>query len=461
MQTLITKYGLAAHLALLTVAPLFLFPFCGEGTITVVMLWLSALAFVWILMEPSVLAGEMLRDARNRVSANVFRDPLFWVSLVLVVLTGVRALNSGVALAYDAETLNWHLRAAAFPLLPSSCGGVGKLLFASAVALAVILQGARHAMGRSARLAYALLASALAGIAAVAALLAFSSGHPGATACVKFTAVNRNFAAIAFGVHFLAGSAALVGVFERRWNRAIPLLAFSIGGTGAGLFAFADPVAVALFVVADLPVLIYSFFYAHRVLRSAGEFKCLVVFGLSVTIAVVLVIALLPQAEVAARMAPIVSNDLLPEKFLELRKVLGSLALKVWREHPWLGTGLGTLANDLRLTAADTDWTLIPHGQSLALNGWWQLLVERGIVGAVAVALPLAFLLFSYGRGVCRWIFVHGLPHPMSLSGLFSLLAVVALTFVDATVFRPELVLIVCAMLAISAHSFPKEKSNG
>lgn len=76
MQTLITKYGLAAHLALLTVAPLFLFPFCGEGTITVVMLWLSGLAFIWILMEPSVLAGEVLHDARNRVSANMFRDPL-------------------------------------------------------------------------------------------------------------------------------------------------------------------------------------------------------------------------------------------------------------------------------------------------------------------------------------------------------------------------------------------------
>ena len=461
MQTLITKYGLAAHLALLTVAPLFLFPFCGEGTITVVMLWLSGLAFIWILMEPSVLAGEVLHDARNRVSANMFRDPLFWISLVLIALAGVRAWNSGVTLAYDAEAMNWHLSSAALPLMPSSRDGEGKLLFASAVALAVILQGTRHAMGKSARVAYALLASAMAGFSAVSALLAFFSGHPGATACVKFTAVNRDFAAIAFGVYSLVGTVALVGAFERRWNQAIPLLAFSIGGTGAGLFVFADPAAVVVFVVADLPVLLYSFFYAHRVLRSAGEFKCLVVFGISVTIAVVLVIALLPQSEVAARVAPIVSNDLLPEKFMELRKTLGTLSLKAWRENPWLGTGLGTLASDLRLMAAEADWTLIPHGQSLALNGWWQLLVERGIVGAVAVALPLALLLFTYGRSVCRWIFVHGLPHPMCLSGLFALLAVVALAFVDATVLRPELVLIVCAMMAISAHSFPKEKSNG
>jgi hypothetical protein len=30
VQKAISKYGLAAHLALLAVAPLFLFPFCGD-----------------------------------------------------------------------------------------------------------------------------------------------------------------------------------------------------------------------------------------------------------------------------------------------------------------------------------------------------------------------------------------------------------------------------------------------
>ena len=87
MQKAIAKYGLAAHLAILAVAPLFLFPFFGEDTIAVVLLWLSLPAAVWTFMQPSVRRGEMLHDARDRVSSEVFRDPFFWVMLVVVVFT--------------------------------------------------------------------------------------------------------------------------------------------------------------------------------------------------------------------------------------------------------------------------------------------------------------------------------------------------------------------------------------
>ena len=102
MQKFIAKFGCAAHLAVLTVAPLFLFPFVEREMLAVVMLWLSLPAALWAILEPSVRGGEHLHNARRRVLRGMLRDPLLWALLVVVVITGVRAVNVGIALAYDA-----------------------------------------------------------------------------------------------------------------------------------------------------------------------------------------------------------------------------------------------------------------------------------------------------------------------------------------------------------------------
>ena len=86
MQKAISKYGLAAHLALLAVAPLFLFPFCDDAWTARVVIWLSLFAAVWTILEPSRRAEETLHDARFRVASSIARDPLFWLSLCLVLI---------------------------------------------------------------------------------------------------------------------------------------------------------------------------------------------------------------------------------------------------------------------------------------------------------------------------------------------------------------------------------------
>ena len=176
MQKAISKYGLAAHLALLAVAPLFLFPFCGAVWTARVLLWLSFLAFVWTLVEPSRRQGEMLHDARLRVFLSVFRDPLFWFSLFLSLVAFVRWLNGGVAMAYDAENAVWSLHAPALAFLPGSVSGSGYLPFAATLAATVLMQGCRHALGRSARGAFLFIASFLAGVASVSAIVAAAGG---------------------------------------------------------------------------------------------------------------------------------------------------------------------------------------------------------------------------------------------------------------------------------------------
>ena len=128
MQKLIAKYGAAAHLAILAVAPLFLFPFVGDETIATVLLWLAVPSAVWMVLEPSTRWDEAPHEARFRVVREIVRDPLFWTMLLVLAFAGVRALNSGIGLAYDAESSKWYVSAASLPFFPGSVGGAGYLL---------------------------------------------------------------------------------------------------------------------------------------------------------------------------------------------------------------------------------------------------------------------------------------------------------------------------------------------
>ena len=221
MQRFLAKYGLAAHLALLAVAPLFLFPFCSAHDVARAVLWLALLAALWFLSSPSTRRGEPLHVARSRVWRATLRDPLFWLSLVLILFSGLRALNGGVRMAYDAEKSVWSLATAAVAEFPGCVEGEGFLPFAATVALAVVVVAVRQALGRSARMVFLLLASAFAGLAAVVALVAAFESH---AACAELFACPNaaaSYFGCACGVHFLAGTAALVSCFEQKWHAAL------------------------------------------------------------------------------------------------------------------------------------------------------------------------------------------------------------------------------------------------
>ena len=76
MQKLIAKYALAAHLAIASVAPLYLSRFVGDDCVATVILWLSGFAARWMFLSPSVIGGERVRDSRRRVLRGFLSDPL-------------------------------------------------------------------------------------------------------------------------------------------------------------------------------------------------------------------------------------------------------------------------------------------------------------------------------------------------------------------------------------------------
>lgn len=463
MQKLIAKYGLAAHLAILAVAPLFLFPFFDATSVSVVLLWLSALALVWLIMAPSVLAGERLSDARTRFLKSILHDPLFWISCFVVVVSAIRAVNTGVSLAYDVETSSWHMSSPNVQILPGAVGDEGIFPFVAVLSAAVILQGCRHALGRSARLSFLLLTSALAGVAAVVLHLMVNRDMPTAMLMVKFQPGQFSFVGFVFGIYLLLGVVSLFAVLENGWNSVLVFPLLAIGGNGAACFSFAPIYLTVPFVGAALVLFAYSVFCTAKVLQLQSKIKILIISLAAVVLGALMVMAVIPSDLLTARLSSYKELAFFQDSFWDVRRLVSGMAFKSWVSHLWTGTGLGSFSLDFRFNATEKDWLLLPRGAVSVSNGWWQLLAERGIVGLVCYLLPIGYLAVFYVRRLVNNISDWSLPHPACLLAPVLLALLVASGFVDCSLIRPESLMVCAAALPISALAFPKKrtKKNG
>ena len=459
MQKAIAKYGLAAHLALLAVAPLVLFPFCTNATTAVVLLWLSLFGACWVLLGPSVHTGEMLHDARRRVVRTIAHDPLFWTFAVLVVVAGLRALNTGIDMLYDYEHREWIVADPTFLFLPGSVADCGLLPFAASLAAGVVVTGCRQAMGRSARMAFLLMASLFSGLAAATALLLASNGDKIVLEAFKQAPERLVGPGAGFAVYLMFATVALFAAFERRWNKAVPLVMVAVAGNAAGLFAFLPPLEAVVFAGADLVVFMAVFFCALRALRGTSEFQLLVVFSVSLVFGGLLVMTLVPEELVAEKLTAISEGRFLAAEFMDVRRRLSAAAFKAWSGSPWAGVGVGAFRFQLRFNLAQADWAVLPRHIVAVSNGWWQLVVERGIVGVALIALPFAILLFTYFRRMVASFRLMAMPGPSSLLAPMAFGAVAAMALFGGSPLRPEVLIAVGAAFAVSANSFPKRRS--
>lgn len=457
MQRLISKYVVAAHLALLAVAPLFLFPYCGEGWTSAVLGWMSLMGLVWIIVGPSRWREERLHDARWRVAHGMMADPLFWIFVVLAVFAGLRWQNGGIAMAYDAETYRWFLHPSRVPIFPGVAEGHGLVEFWAVIATGVVVMGCRHALGRAARASFLVYASMFSGLAGIAAAVAAYFGQSVALEATKVLFRTPSFVGSVFGFYLLGGIVALVAVFEFKWTNLIFLFIIALGGTAAGLFFFAPVPVVVLFLVGFFLTLIVSLTWARRTMSTSDSFKCFVVLVSSILLAAVIVMGLSPEGMLESRLAVFEDWNVFPENFWDVRSRLSHIAAKVWREHPWLGSGLGSFPLDMRFNLKTADWATLDRAQTAVTSGWWTLIAERGIVGACAIAVPLAMMLVTYFRRFVG-LFLSGEGFfflPGCWLGLLAPCLAVAETFVDVSFLRPESLMMFGAFLAIAANSFP------
>jgi len=422
--------------------------------VATVIIWLTVFAMVWVIMEPSRRNGEMLHDARSRMTHDTITDPLFWFSALFVAYAAIRAFNGGVGLSYDPELTKWTVSKPTFEMMPGGVDGSGYFPFAATLALAVLLLGMRHALGRSARAVYLLVGSILSAAAGFTIAVAISYGHTGVSALAACDFSVASFLGVAFGLQLLATLLSLFTVVGNGWVKVEPLVVLALVGNGIGMLILSPPHVIAVFTIAYLLLAVICFAFARRSFAGSGSFRCALAILMSLAAPVMYALATSDTPAMAAKLAAFADKAFFPAQFFARRSALSAIALESWRGNPWLGTGLGSFPLDIRFAAKASDWLLFGAGQQTALNGWWQLLVERGVVGALVFAVTLGMLFWTFVTRVIAAFRSARFAVEFVLV-LFYLAVLIALAFVDCSYLRPEVLMIAGTGMAISGGGMP------
>lgn len=457
MQKFFTKYAAAAHLALVSVAPLVLLPFIGSEQTATVILWLSAFAMVWAIVQPSCLRGESASTSSKRVLRSIATDPLFWFSLVALALAIFRTVNSGIGCGYDPVSRSWSLKGAEYSLLPGCVKGAGFLPCATVAALVVVMQGCAHSLGRAARASYLLVATLISGASALSLYLMALGGNATALSYLKVTTLSPHYLGIAYGVWLVGAVALLFEVIEQGWMKAELAVFVAIIGNASGLFLYSPLPEVAVFAVAVLLMLVAAVPMLWGEIHGAAPLRCALMVVCGILVPSIFAFMAPAESPLAEKCASLMALKPFPDDFLKVRDTLSAIGLKVWKSSPWLGTGLGTFSLDLRFNAVAADWTVISPMQTASLNGWWQLLMERGVIGCILLAGFVFLPLVPFVRKgiVTRCYFPW---RPIHILGFVVMLALVAITFAGVSFFECEVLLAALPMIALSASAVPSKR---
>ena len=434
-------------------SPLFLYPFFGEGAVVVALLALVPLMLIWMTMEPSVYSGEMLHDARHRVMRAIMRDRFLWLLLAVLGYLSLCKLNGGVDYVYALERQAWTLSRPRWPYLPGSCQGFGWLPFAACLTFGVLMMAVRNAFGRQKTMVLTLFCSLLAGLSGVGRLFLLSSGG----------AVVGHDAPL-YGVLLLASTVSVASAFEQRWAWSLPALVVAMAGNLTGVIGFGTVFDAVVFLSAWL---VLSLFVLLK-LRGRSVFFGGVGFPLvlltSALVAWLLMQSLAPSA-MDAKVSACADGKIFTPEFWASRRLLSGCAMSTWMEAPWVGSGLGTFGLALRNCLDAAGWAMVPKGACAASNCWVQLLAEGGIVAAVFLVMPTAWLLGQWARAVVAK-FSAGLRklEPAELLGPVCLSAVAATLTFGTYALPVGAVAMVLVLLAVSVkelESSVRRADNG
>ncbi len=392
----VAKYALATHLALLVALPGAIAPFISQGALAVLFLWLSVFAFVWLMAEPSVLKGESLSTARDRVRKCMLTDPVFWFLVVAVLFALIRWLNNGVALAYDSEQAVWSVAKPTVDILPASVKDSAFLPFTISLAASVVILGVRHALGLGARVVFGLLSSLIMGLGGLAAVICSICGVERLlmSASVRFDTVGQF--GIFFGVWLIIAVACGIFAEARKWRVARLFFVIGVGGNASGLAFFAPPlVAVAFFAFAILYAA-YSLAFLKRTGSSGSVARSLAFLLLGVSIPAFFVMAWMPESLKQLKLNALDTTAVFNEIYMQSSEALARIAREMWIGQPWCGVGMDAFSLHVPFIAEKADWVVIPTEPMCAVNSFWTLLAERGIVGVSILAIGFGLLAYFY-----------------------------------------------------------------
>ena len=471
-QKLITKYGLATHLALLASLPCALMPFLSARELGITILWLSGLAALWLLVEPSILSGEHLSSARARVRRSIVRDPIFWFFLVVIVFAAIRWLNSGVAMHYDTEQAAWLVAQPKVEFLPASADGAGFVPFAVIVGVVVLSLGLLHGLGLLARISFGLSTGFLFGIAGLvcAGLVCFGFERFVQLAQMGFLprvpVAPAPFAGTPFGLMLALSLVIGLQAEGRKWSEARPFFCVAVAGNLAGLIFFSPPILVIGYLVVIGLILVLAFVHLSRSGSLGGVAYSLTMIVFGAALAVCLLFALAPETVIKAKTDGVNLAVAFPDTYQQVSSLLKGLGRSMWSQSPWRGVGVGAFNLQAQFMAEKADWELLSPNVSSALSGYWTILAERGILGCMLLASMGCLFVFSWIRNLVRAIaFMHTRDDAdifvFACAPMAWVAPVILAVFCAEAFFSPVFscsvtLFAVVAIVALSAASFPR-----
>ncbi len=471
-QKLITKYGLATHLALLASLPCALSYFLPERELGITIFWLSALAGLWLLVEPSILRGEHLSSSRARVRREIVRDPIAWFFLLAAAFAAVRWLNGGVAMHYDSEQATWLVAQPAVDVLPASAGEAGFLPFAVIVGVGVLSLGLLHGLGLLARISFGLTTGFLFGVFGLVCAAMACLGFADFVRLAQMGLLPRTpvapmpLAGTQFGLALALSLVCGLQAEGRRWSLARPFFCVSVAGNLAGLIFFSPPIlAIGHLVVVGI-FLAFAFVHLSRSGSLGGVAYGLTMIVFGAALAVCLLFAMAPEAVVKAKTEGINLAVAFPEGYKQIATLLKGISRAMWEQSPWRGVGVGAFNIQAQFLAEKADWEFLSSDVSSALSGYWTILAERGILGCILLASMGGLFLFTWIRNLVRaFAFVHTRDDadvfvfacaPIAWVAPIALAVICTEAFFSPVFSCSVTLFVVVAIVGLSAASFPR-----
>ncbi|MBO5939689.1 MAG: O-antigen ligase family protein [Kiritimatiellae bacterium] len=466
----VSKFGLATHLSLAAALPAALAQFVTEHMLAVAMLWTALLAWIWILFEPSVFAGETVSRARARVLGKMLRDPFAWFLLVGTLFAFVRWLNSGIDLFYDAEKTIWLVKDAAVSIMPASSKEAAFLPFATITVLSTVIVGVRHALGKNARIWFGVVTGAFSAIGGLAAVI-----------CVAFGVESiKEAALLSFGASWFYGSAYAfilpmaiacgIEAEERGITKARLLFAFAVAGNSVAAFVFLPIILSLSYLGISVAVAVASLAFCKKRAGAAACARAASMFAFGVIGAVSAVIVPSYKTVISEKMNGLKIESAFTQELADRNDALKRVSFAMWKDRQWGGIGVGAFELQAPFYIQNEEWSVLPPDPKHSMNGIFTVLAERGIIGILFVVSGIGFLLFYWANGLVaslKW-------HQAQEEGRAWLFCVPTVVFAGIAVFVafvvdawfslgfPLTALPVAAgsVMVLSAASFPRPKKK-
>jgi len=380
MQKLLTKYGLAFHVACVCVFPLACLS--QQRVFALVpLLWLSLAASEMMFLLPSVLRSETLTDARQRVWKALIWDPFLYIGLALIAVVTVQWLNSGCKLVYLPDADVWKLSTPRIPWAPFSVEARAAFaqvsLFTACVAVALTL---RTALSKTPK---RLL---LQGLVVISGCLAIAYVVP---VCLSIQpdwiqSFGAEVPAMGtfFGFWLLMGMGLFADSMTHSQRRSILLILLGVTGNMMGMLFFASALAVCVYMLLTVLMFFYWMVYLSPHVPKRTQIKLFVVSLLFAISVGVVLIYVYPKNPVVAKIeAALPLSDHFGMLFAT-KKIRTAAAMEIWQEHPWVGVGSDGFYHVVGLSVAAKDWALMKTDQAYVYNDCLQFLCEYGVLGA-------------------------------------------------------------------------------